>query len=122
MPNIFSSSKTPHDDAELRFSRVLEAAGCQTQTELAAFFDIRQSSVADAKKRGSVPPDWLVKLVLYKLIHPHWVLTGEGPRMLQPVDAMAMPLPKLVYRVKPPEDCTVEELVTEVIRRSLENL
>ena len=38
-------------------SRVFEAAGCRTQSELADFLGVRQSSISDAKKRGSVPAD-----------------------------------------------------------------
>ena len=44
-------------------SRVFEAADCRTQSELADFLGVRQSSISDAKKRGSVPADWLLTLL-----------------------------------------------------------
>lgn len=65
--------------------RVFEAAECKTQTELAAFLGIRQSSVSDAKKRQVIPAEWLVVLVRHKGTHPDWVMTGTGPRFVLPV-------------------------------------
>lgn len=50
--------------------RVYEAAGCRTQTELAKFLGMRQSSISDAKKRGKIPSDWLLTL---------WRKTGINP-------------------------------------------
>ena len=50
-----------------------------TQTELADFFGIRQSSISDAKRRSTIPSTWLVKLMLSRNINPEWVLTGNGP-------------------------------------------
>lgn len=36
------------------FDCVFEAVGCQTQVELAEVFEIRQSSISDAKHRNSI--------------------------------------------------------------------
>ncbi len=44
---------------EAQYGRVFEAAGCRTQAELAAFLGIRQSSISDAKRRKSIPAEWL---------------------------------------------------------------
>lgn len=86
-------------------SRVFEAAGCRTQSELADFLGVRQSSISDAKKRGSVPADWLLTLLCKKWINPTWVLTGQGARMLQPSECTA-PIPErsapAVVRCPPP--------------------
>lgn len=71
-------------DATMR--RFFEAAGCRTQIELAAFLDIRQSSVSDAKKRRVIPSEWLITLLRQKNINPYWVMTGTGPRFLLPAD------------------------------------
>ena len=43
-------------------ARVFEAANCRTQEELAGLLGIRQSAVSDAKRRKSVPSEWLVCL------------------------------------------------------------
>lgn len=43
--------------------RFFEAAGCRTQTDLAKFLDISQSSISDAKRREVIPAEWLLKLL-----------------------------------------------------------
>ena len=115
----------PYGRAALRdpsaLSRVFEAAGCRTQSELAEFLGVRQSSISDAKKRGSVPADWLLTLLCKKWINPTWVLTGQGARMLQPSEHITSVPEKsapIVVRC-PPHDCTIDELVQEVVRRAV---
>ncbi len=71
--------------AEAQFARVLEVAGCRTQTELAVVLDIQQSSISDAKKRGSIPPDWLLRLLRLRGVNPDWIMLGSGPKFLAPV-------------------------------------
>ena len=63
-------------------SRVFEAANCRTQEELAGLLGIRQSAISDAKRRGSVPSEWLVCLFRLRNVNPEWVLTGCGPRFV----------------------------------------
>lgn len=62
--------------------RVFEAANCRTQEELAALLGIRQSAISDAKRRGSVPAEWMICLFRLRNINPEWILTGCGPRFL----------------------------------------
>ena len=40
--------------------RFFKAVECRTQAELAEFLGIKQSSISDAKKRKTIPPDWLL--------------------------------------------------------------
>lgn len=100
--------------------RVFEAAGCRTQVELAEFLGIRQSSVADAKKRKSIPADWLVTLLRLKRVNPEWILTGLGARQLQPADDVEVAEPLCVHlkEMRLPEECTIEELMVEIVRRT----
>lgn len=100
--------------------RVYEAAGCRTQTELAKFLGMRQSSISDAKKRGSIPADWLLTLWRKKGVNPDWILTGHGPKGLRPVDSLERTAPHTVYikEILPPAECSVEELMIEVVRRA----
>ena len=100
-------------------SRVFEASGCRTQMELAELLGIRQSSISDAKKRNSVPADWLVKLLKLKGINPDWVETGFGPSHLG--QATGNPAPHVMYftEIKPPRDCSDQDLFTELVRRAL---
>ena len=45
-----------------QLDRILQAAGCKTQVELAEFLGIRQSAVTDARRRGRIPEEWLLKM------------------------------------------------------------
>lgn len=100
--------------------RVYEAAGCRTQTELAKFLGMRQSSISDAKKRGKIPSDWLLTLWRKTGINPDWILTGHGPKGLGPIECGETTAPPAVYirEIRPPEECSVEELMIEIVRRA----
>ena len=102
--------------------RVFEVSGCRTQLELATMFDIRQSSISDAKRRGSVPSEWLVKLQRLKGVNPDWILTGKGPKYLSPSESGPIE-PHVAYRVeiRPPAECSAKELVNELVRRALKS-
>lgn len=101
---------------ENALKRFFEAAGCRTQMELAQFLDIQQSTVSDAKKRGAVPAEWLVKLLHARHINPDWVLTGEGSRYLVPADK------EPIVEKEHLDDYPCQSLVTELVERALEDL
>ena len=109
-------------EKENAFSRLYEATGCRTQIQLAKLLEIRQSSISDAKKRDSVPAEWLVKLLRLKGINPEWILTGLGPKKLGP--ATGKPATHVVYltETKPPKECSAQDLVNELVSRALSNL
>ena len=100
-------------------NRVFAAAECRTQTELAELLGIRQSSISDAKKRQAIPAEWLVKLLRLKGINPEWILTGLGPERLGP--ASGEEPTRIIYltEIRPPKDCSTQELVNELVRRAL---
>ena len=99
--------------------RVFEVSGCRTQTELAEFLGIRQSSIAFAKKKGTIPPEWLLTLWRKKAANPDWILWGQGAMRLQSMDSSEELTPPTVYikEIRPPQDCSIEELMIEVVRR-----
>ena len=110
----------PISDYIAAISRIQLVTGCETQQKLADFLGIRQSSIANAKKRGSIPSDWLLTLWRKKGVNPDWILTGQGAKRLRPVN-----YPKKVglstgyiKEIRPPEECSVEELIIEVVRRA----
>lgn len=116
VPYCASFPCQPDPKASLR--RVFEAAGCRTQVELAEFLGVRQSSVSDAKKRGSVPAEWLLKLLFLRGINPIWVLTGQGARWMRPTEeAGRLPLALSDMEACAAKDCTTEALLHEVLRR-----
>lgn len=98
--------------------RVFLAAGCTTQAQLAEFLEIRQSSVADAKRRRSIPAEWLLKLLRHDQTNPDWILTGQGSRYLRSADDNAARAVRII-EIRPPEACTAQVLVNELVRRAI---
>lgn len=101
-----------------------EAAECRTQSALAELFDIKQSSVSDAKRRKSIPSDWLVKLFEKKRVNPDWVRTGLGSKTLQIIEGGNAKTPEVINIIerRPAKECTTDELMTEIARRALKNI
>ena len=106
----------PGAEADARLKRVFEAAECRTQVELAEFLHIRQSSISDAKRRGSIPAEWLLKLLLLKGISPQWVLSGEGGRFMQSTEAPVACMPAQSCH---PGMFSTEMLLRELLRRAV---
>lgn len=73
---------TPEREAafEAAMARIKDVTGASTQVQLAEVLEVRQSSISDAKRRASIPPEWLLKLQRSHKIFADWFLTGEGPR------------------------------------------
>lgn len=78
-----SEKVTPEMDAlfEARIARIYEALGMthRTQVNLAVALDIRQSSISDAKRRASLPSDWVLRLYMNNGIRPEFILDGSLP-------------------------------------------
>lgn len=72
----------------LALQRILDAAGCKSQIELAALLNVPQALVSDVRRRGSIPSEWLNTLCQIKNINPEWVITGQAPQYLQPHDTI----------------------------------
>lgn len=111
------AGKTPN-----ALDRTFIAAECRTQKELAELLSIQQSSISDAKRRNTIPAEWLVKLLRLKGINPEWILTGFGPKRLGA--ATGEPATHVVYRTttKPPKECSAQELINELVRRALSEM
>ena len=78
---------TPEQDAmfDERVARIFESLGMEKRTQvlLARALNIRQSSISDAKRRASVPSDWLLTLYMEHNVRPEFVLHGEMPMLKQ---------------------------------------
>lgn len=94
-------------DFQSAYQRILEATGLRTQSEVAAALGVKQSSISDAKRRNSIPAQWLLTLLDKYALNPIWVRSGEGPRYLTGSDdqppirieseqraAMSLPVPE----------------------------
>jgi len=84
------------DPFETIYERIKRATNITTQVQLAGILDIRQSSISDAKRRGSVPPDWILKLMENHSVNPAWVKYGKEPMLLPDGSCMGV-LTKLDY-------------------------
>lgn len=63
---------------EETMARIKIVSRTQTQTELAKLLEVRQSSVAEAKRRQSIPADWYLKLFEKLGVNPDWLKKGNG--------------------------------------------
>jgi hypothetical protein len=63
---------------EERMGRIMKELGVRTQVQLAEKIGVRQSSISDAKRRGSLPSDWLLKIWRETGVSPAWILDGEA--------------------------------------------
>ncbi|NDV27271.1 bacteriophage CI repressor [Desulfovibrio sp. JC010] len=63
-----------------RLGEVLIFDAKVTQVKLAEVLGIRQSSISDAKRRNSIPSDWLLKALEVAGVDPNWIRTGSGPK------------------------------------------
>ena len=64
---------------EETMARIKTVSRTQTQTELAKLLEVSQSSVAEAKRRQSIPADWYLKLFEKLGVNPDWLKKGNGP-------------------------------------------
>lgn len=65
------------------YKRILFTTNAQTQTDLATILDISQSSISDAKRRRSIPSDWLVKLYDKFGVNPDWLRFKKEPMYMR---------------------------------------
>ena len=68
---------------EETMARIKTVSRTQTQTELAKLLEASQSSVAEAKRRQSIPADWYLKLFEKLGVNPDWLKKGNGPVYLR---------------------------------------
>jgi hypothetical protein len=58
-------------------NRIKDISGCRTQVLMAEFLDVRQSSISDAKRRCSIPAEWLLKIWRKTGYSPDYVMDGD---------------------------------------------
>ena len=58
--------------------RVFEAAGIDSQTDLARILKVNRSAVTQARNKGAIPDRWLLKLYRSYGLSPEWLETGKG--------------------------------------------
>lgn len=63
--------------------RIQATTHTRSQAELASLLGISQSSVAEAKRRQSIPAEWYLKLFEKLGVNPDWLKSGSGPVYLR---------------------------------------
>ncbi len=84
------------------FNRVAKALGIKNLSELAAALQVNRSSITQARKKDSIPANWLLALFRSHGLNPDWLENGEGPKWLTPGDtqgAAFFPVPKVQARL-----------------------
>jgi len=104
-----------------RLGEVLVFDGKVTQVKLAEALGIKQSSISDAKRRNSIPSDWLLKALEVSGVDPHWIRTGTGPkyRVLSDEPCGALTYTEIEKRItrEQQRELTVSELMEELACR-----
>jgi SOS-response transcriptional repressor LexA len=71
-----------YDIAEV-LKRMMRLVGGSNQAELGVAIGVSQASISDAKRKGKIPPEWLVKMATERGVNPVWVLTGHGQMKIE---------------------------------------
>lgn len=104
-----------------RLGEVLVLDGKVTQVKLAEALGIKQSSISDAKRRNSIPSDWLLTALEVSGVDPHWIRTGVGPkyRVLSDEPCGALSYTEIEKRItrEQQRELTVSELMEELAYR-----
>ena len=83
------------------FRRFQSVTGTSTQQELADVLGIKQSTISESKKRGTVPPGWFLVLFEMRGVNPDWLKQGKGPIYLRTEDGRYMePEPAALLRFR----------------------
>jgi phage repressor protein C with HTH and peptisase S24 domain len=84
------------------FDRASMALGITSLSELAAILHVNRSSITQARKKNSVPANWLLELFRSHGLNPDWLAGGSGPQWLKSGDAFKsdfFPVPKVQARL-----------------------
>ena len=76
------SGQNQFQSFEAQMARIKFIAQAKTQCQLTEVLGIKQASISEASKRGSVPASWLVVLVQKFRANPDWILEGAMPVFL----------------------------------------
>lgn len=86
-----ATCRQPYSSFDEAMERIKAVTNTSTQAALAEKLGIRQSSISDAKRRGSIPDRWLVVLVTGYSINPIWIWRGTGGKYLVPRGEAPLP-------------------------------
>lgn len=68
--------------ADIIIDRMIKAIDGHTQTDLSKILEVSAASVSAARRKGKIPPEWIVKLAILKQVSPAWLKYGHGPHSM----------------------------------------
>ena len=72
-----------HRDFQTFFERAARALGIKSLSELATILGVNRSSITQARKKNSIPANWLLSLFRSHGLNPDWLEGGDGPKWLR---------------------------------------
>lgn len=66
-----------------QMKRLMQVTNTTSLSGLARYLGVRRSAVSDARRRGAIPPEWLIGLMQALSLNPDWILTGQGQPHLE---------------------------------------
>ena len=78
MKRVIPQPQVKGFSAEAVLSRIMNATGIRSQSELARVLGIGRQAVTDAKKRSHIPADWYLFLCRKFGLNPQWLESGMG--------------------------------------------
>ena len=86
------------DDFDAVYARMLFISGKRTQSELAELLNLKQGSISEAKKRGTIPLPWCVRISDIFHVRMDWLRFGEPPVFMSPEGKHPVFFPDSVLR------------------------
>ena len=68
------------------FTRISNATGIRSQTQLASILGVNRSAITQAKKNRSLPPAWILLLSRKFGLNPEWIENGAGEKHIKDYD------------------------------------
>jgi phage repressor protein C with HTH and peptisase S24 domain len=84
------------------FKRASSALNIRSLSELAAILNVNRSSITQARKKDSVPANWLLELYRSHGLNPDWLEGRDSPQWLKPGETdenQFFPVPKVQARL-----------------------
>lgn len=91
-----------HTKFDAFLQRVFSATGLSTQTELASVLQVNRSAITQARRKGSIPANWILQLYRRYGLNPDWLEAGKGESVLKPhreADVIFKNIPKVKARL-----------------------
>ena len=86
-------------------------------SHLSQIMEEKGMTYEELQYRSKVAPDTVARA---RGVNPDWILTGEGVHYLRSAESEEPVFPaERVIEIRPPEQCSAQELVNELVRRAL---